>query len=441
MGQRSIALITAEAKLKATLQAQNPNSTVAIQDREAVSTIRKEIDEYRRKLEKTLREQEVEELKESLAKNKALIGVLDKQKKDLDKLIEEKTNEFRTARNPTLTPEAMRGGVPEARDEVTRKDQTLKYLGEQMGSLEADLAVLPQPTVIQAAQPPKLPRLDRKLKMAGMGGVGLFGVAAMAVALAEFGKRRVYGSADVSSGLGLDLLGTLPPVSAGARTSIPLGSGEAPTRADQRALLESVNAVRTVLLHAARNRNLRTIMVSSPEGGEGKTTLACQLAASLARSGRRTLLLDLDLRDPEAHVTFDLPLAPGFSELLRGEAELDATVYPTALEGLSVLPAGQADGLAIQALARDDVGAIIKVLREHFDFIIVDTSPVLAVADTMDVGQYVDGVVLSVLRGVSRLPAVYAAQQRLAALGIHVLGAVLTGDAANPYGMVRRAGW
>ena len=199
-------------------------------------------------------------------------------------------------------------------------------------------------------------------------------------------------------------------------------------------MLESSDGLRTVLLQAGRNEGVRVVMVTSAGIGEGKTSLACQLAASLGRSGRRTLLIDSDLRNPAAHTQFNMQLAPGFAEALRGEIDPDDAIKPTSVANLSLLPAGQCDPAAIQALVQDEVQTLFFHLKEEYEFVILDTSPVLPVADALVIGQYADAVLFSVLRDVSKLPLVYEAQQRLAALGIRMLGAVVSGEKARIYG-------
>ena len=107
------------------------------------------------------------------------------------------------------------------------------------------------------------------------------------------------------------------------------------------------------------------------------------------------------------------------------------------MANLSLLPAGRCDAAAIQALAQDEVQTLFYHLKEEYEFVIIDVSPVLPVADALLIGQHTDAVVLSVLRNVSRLPAVHAAQQRLTSLGIRVLGAVVIGEGLEAYGNVR----
>src|SRR5262249_41063767 len=158
-------------------------------------------------------------------------------------------------------------------------------------------------------------------------------------------------------------------------------------------------------------------------------------AASMARSWRKTLLIDGDLRKPAAHQLFDLPIEPGLSEVLRNEAEPAAGIKATAVSRLWLMPAGQWDPPAQQALAPDGVGTLFEHLKEEYDLIVVDSCPVLPVADTLLLGQHVDTVLLSVLRGTSRLPAIYGARQRLAALDIPVLGAVFVGGSSSLGGL------
>ena len=130
-------------------------------------------------------------------------------------------------------------------------------------------------------------------------------------------------------------------------------------------------------------------MITSAAGGEGKTTLASQLARQVYPGQglwRKTLLVDGDLRNPAAHKVFDLPLEPGLCELLRGEANAADVVKPTLLSRLWLLPAGHWDAHAIQALAQDDVRGKLEQLKEHYDFIIIDSCPVLPVADALAAG-------------------------------------------------------
>jgi capsular exopolysaccharide synthesis family protein len=385
-----------------------------------------------RQAEERLRARLIGELEGSVVRLQGQIKLNDEEEGKLNEQIA-----AANARLLELQPRARSGDrvitdIEALRDEVQQAEQVLKTLGQDLASLEADLPVTPRLSVLEPAAPPSGMNLSRRTKLAGAAGLAALFVVLLAVTLAEFRGRRVYGPDDVTRGLGLSLVGTLPAVPAEARK--PLADAAAPA-AGQTALLESVDGIRALVLHAARTQPLRVIMVTSAAGGEGKTTLACHLAASLARNWRRTLLIDADLRNPSAHARFDLPPEPGLSEVLRSEVEADEAIKATPLPRLSLLPAGRCDRHAIEGLSQDSLGELFERLGQHFDFIVVDVSPVLPVADALQVGQHADAAIFSVLRHVSRLPDVYAAQQRLAALHVRVLGAVVIGDRASTYGV------
>src|SRR5262249_40539701 len=137
-------------------------------------------------------------------------------------------------------------------------------------------------------------------------------------------------------------------------------------------------------------------------------------------------------RRPSAHRLFGLSLGQGLGELLRGEINLDRAVQATEMDGLWMITAGRADLPALQALAKR-AGPIFDQFKRHYDVIIVDSPTVLPVADALLLGKHVDAVVFSILRDVSRLPAVQAATERIGMLGLRILGAVLSGVRQEGY--------
>jgi capsular exopolysaccharide synthesis family protein len=176
-------------------------------------------------------------------------------------------------------------------------------------------------------------------------------------------------------------------------------------------------------------------MVTSAVAGEGKTSLSSHLAVSLARAGFRTLLIDGDLRRPRLHELFDLEDGPGLNEVLRGEAAAGDVVRPTSVAKLALVPAGAWDGGSTEALAQGGLEAVFAGLKEQYDFLVVDSSPVLPVVDSLLIGQHVDAAIFAILRDVSRAPAVYAAYERLGSCGIRVLGAVINGTREGIHGV------
>lgn len=324
--------------------------------------------------------------------------------------------------DPTLGSEPP--DIQHLKDEIATSQKTVDHIRSTIMLLSVEGSAS-RVSLQQRASTPTDKDYSRQTKLAGAGGVSMFALMLFGVALWEFRARRISGADEVSQGLGLHVVGALP--------TVPARAASAPARAMalQNQLQEAIDGVRTMLLHAARNEPLRVIMVTSANGGEGKTSVATQLAASLARAWRKTLLIDGDLRNPAAHRVFDLPQDPGLSEVLRGEVAPEDAIRPAPVGRLSVLPAGQYDSHALEALAQDNVADLFEKLKAQYDFVIVDSCPVLPVADALLLGQHVDGVLFTVLRDVSRAPEVFAAQQRLAPLGIRTLGAVAVGMASD----------
>src|SRR5207244_1908863 len=133
-------------------------------------------------------------------------------------------------------------------------------------------------------------------------------------------------------------------------------------------------------------------------------------------------LIDGDLRNPNLHHLFGLAPRPGFGDLLSGSADLSAATRPGPTEGLSVIPCGRCGSRAIDWRRLPE---LFRRLREEYQIILIDSPPLLPVPDTIYLAQHADGAVLAVRRDVSRLPAVWAALERLNMFRCRLFGAVV----------------
>ena len=187
-------------------------------------------------------------------------------------------------------------------------------------------------------------------------------------------------------------------------------------------------------MHTADTQGLRRILIASAVSNEGKTSVAEQLARSLARAGRKVILIDGDLRSPCLHKLFELPNLQGVCEYLRGEVPTNAIVHPTATPNLSVITTGVCEAQAIQQLSMDGFHTLLEDLRNDADFILIDSSPVLPVADALLMARHVDGVLMSLMCDVSQIDRIHMAIQRLHGIGAHLIGAIVNGSVQDTYG-------
>ncbi len=322
------------------------------------------------------------------------------------------------------------------KDEVEQVAKISEKVGGEMEALRIELQSPTRVTLLQEAEVPQLRDMGRKKSLAGVAGMGGFGLVLLVMAVLEFHTRRITDPQDISQTLALDLLGTLPamPKSGWKFWQRPTAGRLAVWN---NALIESVDNVRSILLHGEDGVRRQVLLVASANSGEGKTTFACQLAGSLARAGRKTVLVDFDLRRPRVHELMQTPLELGLSEFLSDRLQIDTVIHRTSEAKLDVIPAGRVNDEALHSIARDGADSLFRQLRKDYEFVVVDSSPILYVADGGAIGRNVDGAILAIRSHISRMPVVAVTCERLEMLGIDLVGAVMVGvrsDVSGGYG-------
>jgi capsular exopolysaccharide synthesis family protein len=167
----------------------------------------------------------------------------------------------------------------------------------------------------------------------------------------------------------------------------------------------------------------KVLLISSPEGKEGKTTVAANLARVVALQGRRVLLIDGSLRKPDIAAAFGLPEAEGLPEFLTDGNELSD--YITQAEGVDILPSGTASEKSAEMLSSPRMKALLGKARQIYDVVIVDSAPIVGCADTRILAREVDEVLLVLQPDVSKLGLAKESRQTLEAIGVRVIGFAL----------------
>jgi capsular exopolysaccharide synthesis family protein len=409
-------------EIKATGKTDAIIERVSREPREKLEAVNKKIEARRKELRKTLPKQlrgEMERFtREKQAGLKAQKEFLQNLKKEVQEDIARLTDEAGKINTQSFDLE-------ELNEEIAQTEGFMKRVWAEKEALEVERDAPSRVSVVEDSVVTNPNNQKKKTLAAGGAAVAAFVLVVFGISWKEFRSRRIGSVDEVTEHLGMQVVGTVPNLPSRAQRRM---AEDRPNRDPywENLLTESVDSARTFLLHTARKDSLRVLMVTSAMGGEGKTSLTTHLSASLARARRRTLLIDCDFRNPSIHRVFNMALEPGFSEVLRNEVNVADAIRATPFPGVDLITAGRCDAVVLQELAQGRCGQIFDQLKEHYDFIIVDSAPVLPVADSLLVGTEVDAVLFSVMHEVSQVPKVRTACQRLNQLGVRILGAVVS---------------
>ncbi len=188
---------------------------------------------------------------------------------------------------------------------------------------------------------------------------------------------------------------------------------------------EAIRSFRTSLFFEMSGPGGKVVQLTSPLPGDGKSTIAGNLACSIAQSGKRVLVVDCDLRRPQMTDNFDMAGKVGVSNVLNGECPFLDACHATPLSTLSVMPSGPIPSNPAEALTLPDMGEMLAEARKQFDYVILDTPPLLVVTDPSITASLVDGVVLTVRIRRKSKPNSKEAVNILRAVGARVLGVVI----------------
>ncbi len=280
-------------------------------------------------------------------------------------------------------------------------------------------------TVQDPAAVPQAPSNNKRIKLMALAPVGVLGLMLGLFLLLEIKAERVGDPESLSTRVQSEVY-ALPPLPT-ARSIRRAGPAEADDQIEQ--FIQRLDHLRFAVCGSpAELEKGRCVLITSAVGGEGKTTLAAQLAARCGNAGMSTLLIDADLRRTGLCSLLDIAEGPGLSDaLLSDEPAPTELVVPVQGGTFHLLPAGTPSPDTSRILQSRKLGLLIAQFRQLYDLVIIDSPPVLPVPDALILGRWVDGAVLAVRYDISRFPQVERARRQLDGAGIAVLGTVING--------------
>lgn len=290
--------------------------------------------------------------------------------------------------------------------------QRFKEIGVAGGVGVNNIAIVDKAEV---PQKPSSPRLLINLAIALLAGLGLG--AGLAFALEQM-DEAIADPAEVERRLGLPLLGSVPKVE---------GSTPRDALLDRKSdLVDAYLAVQTNLAFTTEHGVPRSLSVTSTRPAEGKSTTALALATMLARSGRRVILVDGDMRSPSVHHLGKVSNDRGLSNFLSGQEDITPLTFEISDLGLTAMSAGPIPPNAAELLTGHRLTLLMQRLHEHFEHIVIDSPPVMGLADAPLIASRVEGVVYAIESHGIRSTLVKTALARLASANAHIFGGVLT---------------
>jgi capsular exopolysaccharide synthesis family protein len=392
----------------------------------------REIDSYERSLANSAGKARprIKEQLESMAalESKDLLAQLEAQlesKKVMEDLLQQRYQEqFDSASDS--------GGVvlelEFTRSELAREEKVFEMIAERSMALTTESRAPGRVTLLQPGHPPVGPIETIPLKNLALA-ILASGFLPFGLALVwELSIKRIADADQLSKQSALPVVGEIAKLPRRLQTLRPGGS-----RA-MNMFEESVDSLRVGLVLPDQHQGVKVIAVTSATHGEGKSSISSQLAVSIGRStGGPVLLIDGDLRLPDVHRIFNLPNTVGLATVLEGEATIDEAINTTFSEQLHVLPAGRLRKSPHKLMSVESLNQLLDELRPFYQYIVIDTPPVLSASEALLLCKVADGTVLSTRRNVSREIQVKRAHTRLMKAGARPMGAVFNGVPTRSY--------
>jgi len=277
--------------------------------------------------------------------------------------------------------------------------------------------------ILESARPAASPSEPQKSKTLALAlALGLLFGGGLAV-VRDWLDQTLRSADEISATLGLSVLGIVPAMS--RREQVQVRGRKVFLQPDSQSA-EAFRTVRTAVFFGAPKERARTLLVTSPAPGDGKSTVVSNLAIAMAQAGQRTIIVDADFRKPLQHLLFGVNHSDrGIGAVLAGKVKLSKAVQPTQVKGLYLLVAGTGMANPAEVLSSTQFAKLLQCLAEAFDRVIVDAPPVTVVTDSQILGALCDRTILVLQADKSTRKISQRAIDALLSVGARLLGVVV----------------
>ena len=350
----------------------------------------------------------------------ALKAQADQAKQQVDRLkaaVDEQQNQ-------AIALNAKAAQYQQYQNELTRNEKLVDFLDQRIKefSFNASEDQSQSVSVLEVAKPafiPVRPNPPQVLAialaiglMAGMGGALLL----------DWMDHRIRSAAEVENLLGLPILGAIPHM-LGKRSAME--RGQEIHLYPKSEVAESYRTIRTGIRFGVTDASSRTLLVTSPSPGDGKTTVASNLAIAIAQTGKKVLLLDADCRRPMINRIYQLTQETGLSTVLAGQCDLDSAIHHSSTENLDILPCGPLPPNPAEMLNSEAFTSLLRELASRYDQVVVDSPPVAPVTDARILAAACDATVLVIRAEKTSRRVAEHARDAMVSVGAVILGVVV----------------
>jgi len=320
--------------------------------------------------------------------------------------------------------EISRIKINDYEDSIREIKQNLSQIRKRNNAIEIEQKAKPKLELITLASTPDRPSRDRRHRYIIAGCIVSLMIAFGFGLLLDARDKRVITCLDIKNHVRAPILGVIQHIRRRKRKT----PGKICVEKTSSSAAEQYRRIVSLIINPTDGKEIRSILITSPGKGDGKTTLSSNLACAMAQFGKKVLLIDANMHNPGLSAIFNMSDEPGLTELMTGECVKFEAIHRSQVPNLDILPGGNSrNSFAANPLSVGDGNRFLSEVRNDYDFVILDTPPILLTSDSSAIAAAIDGIICSVRSAQRNRGEVSRTVESIRKTGSNFLGIVLNG--------------